>query len=593
MTQQQSQDAEQPQKFEVKTAPATRRRRRTKTSPDTENVKTEVAKPTTKSKSTSSSSVSKSRKKSSSTKSDNGKSQDSKPKQSKQRQRKTKEEVKPVVEATIIKSTEPAPRLVIEDSIPKEGPITETLEGDLDEQVVRFDIQTGKLFTEDDSEKENAVSIHSMSDEQKAIMIEELDDLASRRVVDLTRLAKIAGITDFYDLTRNELMVQVANARIQGSSSSIPLSNIIDGGGVVEVLNEGYGFLRSAKHNYLPSNKDVYVSPAQIKRFGLKTGDTIYGDVRAPKEQEKFHALVKIDTINYIDPDENKKRHHFDSLTPLFPDERLSLETHRSGYAMRIVDMLAPIGKGQRGLIVSPPKSGKTILLKDIANSIAKNHPEVKLIVLLVDERPEEVTDMERSVHGDVIASTFDEPPDRHVQVAEMVLEKSKRMVEAGHDVVVLLDSITRLARAHNTVVPHSGKILSGGVDANALHKPKRFFGAARNIEDGGSLTIIATALVETGSRMDEVIFEEFKGTGNMELVLDRKLSERRIFPAIDVKRSSTRREDLLYTPEENGRIWVLRKILSEFSSINAMEFLLDRIKNSPTNLEFFQTMNS
>ena len=454
-------------------------------------------------------------------------------------------------------------------------------------------IKPGFNDTKSSNEPENMCSIHSMSEEQKSIFRDEFDDLATRRVVDLTRLAKMAGITEFYDMTRDELMVQVAKARIIGTPNSMPLSNIIDGGGVLEVLPDGYGFLRSAKYNYLPSSNDVYVSPSQIKKFGLRTGDTIHGDIRAPKEQEKFHAMVKIDSINYMDAEDLKGRKLFDTLTPLFPDERLHLETNRSGYAMRTVDMLAPVGKGQRGLIVSPPKAGKTILLKDIANSIAKNHPEVKLIVLLVDERPEEVTDMERSVHGDVVASTFDEPPDRHVQVAEMVLEKSKRMVESGHDVVVLLDSITRLARAHNTVVPHSGKILSGGVDANALHKPKRFFGAARNIENGGSLTIIATALVETGSRMDEVIFEEFKGTGNMELVLDRKLAERRIFPAIDVKRSSTRREDLLYSPEENGRIWVLRKILSEFNSVAAMEFLLDRIKNSATNADFFQTMNS
>ena len=347
--------------------------------------------------------------------------------------------------------------------------------------------------------------------------------------------------------------------------SQVPMAeSLVTSGGVLEVLPDGYGFLRSPAYNYLSSPDDIYVSPSQIKKFVLRTGDTVKGQVRPPKEAERFFALLKVETVNYLPPENIRERTVFDNLTPLYPNERLSLENAPSNFSMRIVDLLCPIGKGQRGLIVSPPKSGKTILLKDMANSITSNHPEVKLIVLLIDERPEEVTDMERSVNGEVVSSTFDEPPERHVQVADMVLEKAKRLTEAKHDVVVLLDSITRLARAHNTVVPHSGKILSGGVDANALHKPKRFFGAARNIEEGGSLTIIATSLVETGSRMDEVIFEEFKGTGNMELVLDRKLSDKRIYPAIDVNRSGTRKEELLYNQGELNKVWILRKLLSE-----------------------------
>lgn len=377
------------------------------------------------------------------------------------------------------------------------------------------------------------------------------------------------------------------------AKKEVTIENLVTSSGVLEVLPDGYGFLRSPAYNYLTSPDDIYVSPSQIKKFYLRTGDTIHGQIRPPKESERFYALLKIDTVNYLSPDAMRDRANFDNLTPLYPNERIHLEYLPTNFSMRIVDLLAPIGKGQRGLIVSPPKSGKTILLKDMANSITANHPEVKLIVLLIDERPEEVTDMERSVKGEVISSTFDEPPDRHVQVADMVLEKAKRLVEAKHDVVVLLDSITRLARAHNTVVPHSGKILSGGVDANALHKPKRFFGAARNIEEGGSLTIIATALVDTGSRMDDVIFEEFKGTGNMELVLDRKLSEKRIFPAIDVNRSGTRKEDLLFSTDELNKVWILRKVLSEMQPIEAMEFLLDRMRGRKTNQDFLLAMNS
>ncbi|KXK57644.1 MAG: hypothetical protein UZ07_CHB004000420 [Chlorobi bacterium OLB7] len=356
---------------------------------------------------------------------------------------------------------------------------------------------------------------------------------------------------------------------------------------------DGYGFLRSSDYNYLPSPDDIYVSPSQIKKFGLRTGDTVNGQVRSPKEGERFFALLKVEQVNYQSPDVMRDRTIFDNLTPLYANKKLLLETTPGEFSMRIMDLLTPIGKGQRGLIVSPPKSGKTVLLQKLANAIARNQPDVKLIVLLIDERPEEVTDMERSVQAEVISSTFDEPPERHVQVADMVLEKARRLVEAKFDVVILLDSITRLARAHNTVIPHSGKILSGGVDANALHKPKRFFGAARNIEEGGSLTIIATALVDTGSRMDEVIFEEFKGTGNMEIILDRRLADRRIFPAFDVVRSGTRREDLLVEATDLNRIWILRKVISDMTPMEAMEFLLDQMQGTKSNKEFMKSMNS
>ncbi|MFO7825909.1 MAG: transcription termination factor Rho [Cyclobacterium sp.] len=367
---------------------------------------------------------------------------------------------------------------------------------------------------------------------------------------------------------------------------------IIENSGVLEIMSDGYGFLRSLDYNYLASPDDIYVSPSQIKLFGLKTGDNIQGQIRPPKEGEKYFALLKVGTVNGKTTDEIRDRIPFEYLTPLFPEERLSLTTKPDNYSTRIVDLFAPIGKGQRGMIVAQPKTGKTVLLQKIANAIAENHPEVHLMILLIDERPEEVTDMARSVKAEVISSTFDEQAERHVKVAALVLEKAKRMVECGHDVVILLDSITRLARAHNTVVPSSGKILSGGVDANALHKPKRFFGAARNVENGGSLTIIATALVETGSKMDEVIFEEFKGTGNMELSLDRKLSNRRIYPAIDVPGSGTRREDLLMDKEEMQRIWILRKIMSDMTSQEAMEFLLQRMKGTRDNAEFLISMN-
>ncbi|MEO9482335.1 MAG: transcription termination factor Rho [Ekhidna sp.] len=367
---------------------------------------------------------------------------------------------------------------------------------------------------------------------------------------------------------------------------------VIENEGVLEIMQDGYGFLRSSDYHYLASPDDIYVSPSQIKLFGLKTGDTVKGQIRPPKDGEKYFALLKVETVNGKTTEEVRDRVAFEYLTPLFPQEKLSLSTKADNYSTRILDLFSPIGKGQRGMIVAQPKTGKTVLLKNVANAIAENHPECYLMVLLIDERPEEVTDMARSVKGEVIASTFDEQADKHVKVSNMVLEKAKRMVECGHDVVILLDSITRLARAHNTVVPSSGKILSGGVDANALHKPKRFFGAARNVENGGSLTIIATALIETGSKMDEVIFEEFKGTGNMELQLDRKLSNKRVYPAIDVPASGTRREDLLMDPEELKRVWILRKFMSDMNSNEAMEFLLSKMKGTTNNDEFLVSMN-
>lgn len=413
----------------------------------------------------------------------------------------------------------------------------------------------------------------------------DISELQSKKIVDLNKIAKELGISGYSDLRKQELIFKILEA--QTTKDGLTFSK-----GVLEVLADGYGFLRSSDYNYLPSPDDIYVSPSQIKRFSLRTGDHVSGQVRPPKEGERFFALLRVEAVNGQDPEAIRERTLFDNLTPLYPTKRINLETIPGEYAMRIQDMLAPIGKGQRGLIVSPPKSGKTILLQKLANSITRNHPEVKLIILLIDERPEEVTDMQRSVQAEVISSTFDEPADRHVQVANMVIEKAKRMVEAGEDVVILLDSITRLARAHNTVAPHSGRILSGGIDANALHKPKRFFGSARNTEDGGSLTIIATALIDTGSRMDEVIFEEFKGTGNMELVLNRDLSDRRMFPAVDVNKSGTRKEELLLREDELNKIWILRKLLSDFDPVEAMEFLLDKIKGTKNNKEFLNSMN-
>jgi transcription termination factor Rho len=422
-------------------------------------------------------------------------------------------------------------------------------------------------------------------------------ELKSKKIVELNEIAKTLGIDGFQDLRKQDLIFKILEADAGKSKGASSNGKEEESGslasGVLELLPDGYGFLRSTDYNYLSSADDIYVSPSQVKKFNLRTGDTVEGSVRPPKEGERFFALLKVDKINYQPVDYARERALFDNLTPLYPTKQIVLETSPGEYSMRIMDIVSPIGKGQRGLIVSQPKSGKTIILQKIANSIVRNHPEIKLIVLLIDERPEEVTDMERSVRAEVIASTFDEPPERHVQVAEMVIEKAKRLTEAKQDVVILLDSITRLARAHNTVTPHSGKILSGGVDANALHKPKRFFGAARNIEEGGSLTIIATALVETGSRMDEVIFEEFKGTGNMEIMLDRKLADRRIFPAINLNMSSTRKEELLLSADELNRIYILRKLLADLNPIDAMEFLLDKLRGTKTNKEFLRSMSS
>ena len=384
----------------------------------------------------------------------------------------------------------------------------------------------------------------------------------------------------------------VEEKRTEATPSTVDFDNVIVNEGVLEIMPDGYGFLRSSDYNYLTSPDDIYVSQSQIKLFGLKTGDNVRGSIRPPKEGEKYFPLVRVESINGQVPAEVRDRVPFDYLTPLFPDEKLNLDLGSNNYSTRIIDLFAPIGKGQRGLIVAQPKTGKTNLLKEVANAIAKNHPEVYLIILLIDERPEEVTDMARSVRAEVISSTFDEPADRHVKIANIVLEKAKRMVECGHDVVILLDSITRLARAYNTVAPASGKILSGGVDANALHKPKRFFGAARNIENGGSLTILATALTDTGSKMDDVIFEEFKGTGNMELQLDRKLSNKRIFPAIDLTASSTRRDDLLMDKDVLQRLWVLRNHLSDMNSVESMEFLLQQLRGTRSNEEFLISMN-
>ncbi len=414
----------------------------------------------------------------------------------------------------------------------------------------------------------------------------DISELKSKKIVELNEIAKELQISGYSDLRKQELIFKILEA--QTSKDGLTFSK-----GVLEVLPDGYGFLRSSDYNYLPSPDDIYVSPSQIKKFSLRTGDFVSGQVRPPKEGERFFALLRVEAVNGLAPENIRERTLFDNLIPVYPTKKINIESAPGEYSMRVMDLLSPIGKGQRGLVVSPPKSGKTILLQKIANSITRNHPEIKMIILLIDERPEEVTDMERSVKAEVISSTFDEPAERHVQVADMVIEKAKRLVEAKEDVVILLDSITRLARAHNIVVPHSGRILSGGVDSNALHKPKRFFGAARNTEDGGSLTIIATALIDTGSRMDDVIFEEFKGTGNMELVLNRDLSDRRIFPAIDVNRSGTRREELLMKEDDLQKVWILRKILSDFSPVEAMDFLLDKIRGTKNNKEFLNNMNS
>jgi transcription termination factor Rho len=412
-----------------------------------------------------------------------------------------------------------------------------------------------------------------------------LSDLKHKKINELAALARDLNVEGAGGLRKQELIFAILQAQVEKNG-------VIFGGGVLEILPDGFGFLRAPDYNYLPGPDDIYVSPSQIRRFNLRTGDTINGQIRPPKEGERYFALLKVETVNYEDPAVARDKILFDNLTPLYPNRRLRLETDPDNYSARVMDLMTPIGMGQRGLIVAAPRTGKTMLLQNIANSIARNHPEVVLIVLLIDERPEEVTDMQRSVKAEVISSTFDEPPQRHIQVAEMVLEKAKRLVEHKRDVVILLDSITRTARAYNTVVPASGKILSGGLDANALQRPKRFFGAARNIEEGGSLTIIATALIDTGSRMDEVIFEEFKGTGNMEIHLDRKLTEKRIFPSIDINRSGTRKEELLIPPEDLNRIWILRKLLSPLSPVDSMEFLLEKLKGTRNNAEFLAAMN-
>ena len=412
-----------------------------------------------------------------------------------------------------------------------------------------------------------------------------LQELKNKKISELNAIVRDLNIEGASGLRKQDLIFAILNAQTEQNGS-------IYGEGVLEILQDGFGFLRAPDYNYLPGPDDIYVSPSQIRRFNLRTGDTVSGQIRQPKEGERYFALLKVETINFEPPEAARDKTLFDNLTPLYPEERLKLETTPDNFATRVMELVSPIGKGQRGLIVAPPRTGKTMLIQNIANSIAANHPEVYLIVLLIDERPEEVTDMQRSVNGEVISSTFDEPATRHVQVAEMVIEKAKRLVEHKKDVVILLDSITRLARAYNTVLPPSGKILTGGVDANALQKPKRFFGAARNIEEGGSLTIIATALVDTGSKMDEVIFEEFKGTGNMEVHLDRRLVEKRTFPAIDINKSGTRKEELLIEKSALNRIWILRKVLHPMNVIDAMEFLLDKLSETKSNGEFLDSMS-
>ena len=413
----------------------------------------------------------------------------------------------------------------------------------------------------------------------------DLVQLKEQNIKGLIQMAKEYGVEGFSTMRKQELIFALLQAQAEQDG-------LIYGEGVLETLPDGFGFLRAQSYNYLPGPDDIYVSPSQIRRFGLRTGDTVSGQIRPPKEGERYFALLKVEAVNYEDPEDTRDKILFDNLVPLYPDEKVRLETETDSYSNRVMDMLTPLGKGQRGLIVASPRTGKTMMLQAIANSISANHKDVYMIVLLIDERPEEVTDMARSVKAEVVSSTFDEPAQRHVQVAEMVIEKAKRLVEHKRDVVILLDSITRLARAYNTVVPPSGKILSGGVDSNALHRPKRFFGAARNIEGGGSLTIIATALVDTGSRMDEVIFEEFKGTGNMEIHLDRKLADRRIFPSIDINRSGTRKEELLLPVEDLNRIWILRKLLAPLNTVDAMEFLLDKLSGTSDNAEFLDSMN-
>jgi transcription termination factor Rho len=417
--------------------------------------------------------------------------------------------------------------------------------------------------------------------------VEKLDisKLKDMKITELNKLARELGVNGVSGLKKQDLIFKILQAQAEKEG-------LMFGEGILEILPEGFGFLRSPNYNYLPCPDDIYISPSQIRKFDLRTGDTVSGQIRPPKEGEKYFALLKVEAVNFENPEDTKEKVLFDNLTPIYPHERFVLETKPDEVSMRIMGLLTPLGKGQRGLIVAQPYSGKTVLLQKIANGIMNNHPDVILIVLLIDERPEEVTDMQRNVRGEVISSTFDEAPERHIQVAEIVLEKAKRLVEHKRDVVVLLDSITRLARAYNAVMPHSGKVLSGGIDANALQKPKRFFGAARGVEEGGSLTIIATALVDTGSRMDEVIFEEFKGTGNMELQLDRNLFQRRIYPAIDIKRSNTRHEELLLKPDELQKVWILRKVLNELNNVEAMELLIEKLLKTKNNDDFLNSMN-
>lgn len=455
------------------------------------------------------------------------------------------------------------------------------------ENTENTSLDTSMTFEDSASDKQSPDQPAQSAGQERSQpeIITKIADIQRMNIDQLNQYGKKIGLKHLGSLTKSQMVFEIVKAISENPNE------VLYGEGVLEILPDGFGFLRSPNYNYLPSAEDIYVSPAQIRRFDLKKGDTLCGTIRPPKDKEKYFALLKVDKINGRSPEKAKERILFENLTPLYPNERIVMETTKEKLSTRVLDLASPVGKGQRGLIVAPPRSGKTILLQNIANAIACNNPEIVLIVLLIDERPEEVTDMQRIVQGEVISSTFDEPPERHVQVAEMAIEKARRLVEHGNDVVILLDSITRLARAYNTIQPHSGKILTGGIDANALHKPKRFFGAARNIEQGGSLTIIATALIDTGSRMDEVIFEEFKGTGNMELVLDRRLADRRIYPAIDLIKSGTRKEELLYHPNELEKIYLLRQAVADLAPGDAMNLLLGRLKKTNSNVEFLLSM--
>ena len=503
-----------------------------------------------------------------------------------------------------------AKRVNVKKDLAEKETVKNDLEKSADELLESFDLDLSSATTSSDTEEKKSDEKPAKREVRKAVRHDNKGAKEARsdkpkqeasdnkrndredRDSDRQRQPREPRVISPEDEARRKEKQERYDERKKVQATIREFEGVINSEGVLEMMQDGYGFLRSSDYNYLASPDDIYVSPSQIKLLGLKTGDTVKGEIRPPKEGEKYFALLKVETVNGKTTEEIRDRIPFEYLTPLFPDEKLNLSHKASEYSTRVLDLFAPIGKGQRGMIVAQPKTGKTVLLKEIANAIATNHPEVHLIILLIDERPEEVTDMARSVKAEVVASTFDEQAERHVKVANMVLEKAKRMVECGHDVVILLDSLTRLARAHNTVIPSSGKILSGGVDANALHKPKRFFGAARNVENGGSLTILATALIETGSKMDEVIFEEFKGTGNMELLLDRKLSNKRIYPSIDVPASGTRREDLLMSKEELQRIWILRKFMADMNSQESMQFLLEKMKGTRNNAEFLVSMN-